>query len=509
MNIVPEIRNRIIKYIETSFIDQDIYNCEYGATCDASRAEGRKMMLNLCGNVENALKSGEIPGWATATTDDILQEMDVPECYRKFAEKEFLKGFLYCARVQRERLEGRRYVSEYSPEDYLRTLGGDYPSAQTILDGEKFDALGDLVETYLASPHGSDAKYQADIANTLNLLCEWFGPGKDIRQLSRREMRNFRDNVLRRLPANRRKSPSLRNKSLEEHLADTENKKISVQSVNHHLARLSGFFSWCVDGEYIAANPVSGMSVERTSRASEERETYSREELEKIIANLLPGTLHAWAPYKFWIPLIMLYCGCRQNEACQLYVSDIVEVDGVLCFSFSENEETGARVKNRSSVRTTPIHPVLLQMGFLEYVKQRIRSAATSDTRKIQLWPECTFDKMNGYAGAFRRFFERFNRRYITRNPKRTCYSLRHNFIDNLKQKEVPENIVSEIAGHSNGSITYRRYGKALNATVKRDAMLKLDFGFNIFDITGRSLRNDAEIAADSTVILQSNSESA
>ena len=40
MNIVPEIRNRIIKYIETSFIDQDIYNCEYGATCDASRAEG-------------------------------------------------------------------------------------------------------------------------------------------------------------------------------------------------------------------------------------------------------------------------------------------------------------------------------------------------------------------------------------------------------------------------------------------------------------------------------------
>ena len=116
---------------------------------------------------------------------------------------------------------------------------------------------------------------------------------------------------------------------------------------------------------------------------------------------------------------------------------------------------------------------------------------------------------MNGYAGAFRRFFERFNRRYITRNPKRTCYSLRHNFIDNLKQKEVPENIVSEIAGHANGSITYRRYGKALNATVKRDAMLKLDFGFNIFDITGRSLRNDAEIAADSTVILQSNSESA
>ena len=509
MNIVSEIRSRIVQYINTSLIEQDIYTCEYGATCNASKAEGRKMMLNVCNSVENALKDNTIPQWATATADDLLKDVAVPDNLRNFAGREFLKGFLYCARVQREHLDGARYTTEYSPEDFNRVLGATFPSAQKIIDDEKFNTLGDLVKSYIAAPVKRCQKLHDDIINSLNLLCEWFGSETDIRKLSRREMRNFRDNVLRKLPANRKKSPGLRDKTLAEHLEDTKHDKISITTVNHHLARLSGFFSWCVDGEYITTNPVANMGLESDSKVSEERETYSKEELEKIITSLQQKNLCAWAPYKLWIPLIMLYCGCRQNEACQLFVSDIVEQDGVLCFSFAENEETGARVKNVSSIRTTPIHPVLLQMGFLSYVEQRIKSAGVSDTRKIQLWPECKYDKMNGYAGAFRRFFERFNRKYITPNPKRTCYSLRHNFIDNLKQSEVSENVVSEIAGHSNGKITYRRYGKALKATVKLDAMKKLDFGFDIFDVTGLSPKTEAEILAAAAVIQQSNSASA
>ena len=98
MNIVTEIRNRITQYINTSLIDQEVYDCEYGATCNASKAEGRKMMLNVCNSVENALKNKDIPQWATATADDILKDMNIPEQYRNFASQEFLKGFLYYAK---------------------------------------------------------------------------------------------------------------------------------------------------------------------------------------------------------------------------------------------------------------------------------------------------------------------------------------------------------------------------------------------------------------------------
>ena len=85
MNIVTEIRNRITQYIETSLIDQEVYDCEYGATCNASRAEGGNMMLNVCNSVENALKNRESPQWATATADSILKDVNIPEQYRNFA----------------------------------------------------------------------------------------------------------------------------------------------------------------------------------------------------------------------------------------------------------------------------------------------------------------------------------------------------------------------------------------------------------------------------------------
>ncbi|MEZ8420622.1 tyrosine-type recombinase/integrase, partial [Vibrio splendidus] len=41
-----------------------------------------------------------------------------------------------------------------------------------------------------------------------------------------------------------------------------------------------------------------------------------------------------------------------------------------------------------------------------------------------------------------------------------TAYSLRHTFIDVLKQKEVAESTVADIVGHHHPSMTFGRYGK-------------------------------------------------
>ena len=152
MNIVTEIRNRITQYIETSLIDQEVYDCEYGATCNASKAEGRKMMLNVCNSVENALKNREIPQWATATADSILKDVNIPEQYRNFASQEFLKGFLYYARVRLNSLDWKSFLTEYSLEEYNHALRSDDSSAQVTVENKKIDILGDLVKAYIAAP---------------------------------------------------------------------------------------------------------------------------------------------------------------------------------------------------------------------------------------------------------------------------------------------------------------------------------------------------------------------
>ena len=107
------------------------------------------------------------------------------------------------------------------------------------------------------------------------------------------------------------------------------------------------------------------------------------------------------------------------------------------------------------------------------------------------------YNPKDGYARRFRVFFEDFNRKYITKEPKKSCYSLRHNFIDNLKQQGIQETIVSEICGHGTGSkITYRRYGSDLNTELKRNTMKKLNLGFDIFETLGKKPLSDEAVQA-------------
>ena len=75
---------------------------------------------------------------------------------------------------------------------------------------------------------------------------------------------------------------------------------------------------------------------------------------------------------KFWIPIIALYHGCRLNEICQLDLNDVVLEKGIPCFNINDNGEDKS-LKNKGSNRIIPIHPKLLDMGFLIYVEYQRR----------------------------------------------------------------------------------------------------------------------------------------
>lgn len=51
-----------------------------------------------------------------------------------------------------------------------------------------------------------------------------------------------------------------------------------------------------------------------------------------------------------------LYTGARLNELCQLRVSDVNKVGEIWCLDI--NEKDGKQLKNVSSTRQIPIHPV-------------------------------------------------------------------------------------------------------------------------------------------------------
>src|SRR3546814_15952878 len=71
---------------------------------------------------------------------------------------------------------------------------------------------------------------------------------------------------------------------------------------------------------------------------------------------------------RFWVPLIGAFAGLRLEEACQLRVEDIAEIEGLPCFFVRRGREQ--ILKNAQSEREVPIHRALIAAGFLDHVAE-------------------------------------------------------------------------------------------------------------------------------------------
>ena len=69
----------------------------------------------------------------------------------------------------------------------------------------------------------------------------------------------------------------------------------------------------------------------------------------------------------YWSFLIGIFSGMRTNETAQLRIEDIIKKENVWMISIDEAE--GKSVKTTSSIRKVPVHPILISLGFIDYVK--------------------------------------------------------------------------------------------------------------------------------------------
>ncbi len=148
-----------------------------------------------------------------------------------------------------------------------------------------------------------------------------------------------------------------------------------------HRRFLASFFNTLVKARAVPHSPMDAFKPARddllTDQDAPER-LLSEEEVQKIFN---PDTFVPWAkkyPHRWWCPLIALYTGARINEIAQLKVCDIVQDQGVWCFSVQKTvdedlaQSTGKRtrqsLKGKSAIRKVPIHESLIQAGFLDFL---------------------------------------------------------------------------------------------------------------------------------------------
>jgi integrase len=131
------------------------------------------------------------------------------------------------------------------------------------------------------------------------------------------------------------------------------------------------------------------------------------------------------------------------------------DATGIRTISIVEDPEQGKRLKNRGSRRVIPVHPELVRLGFLDFVKKAKRERG----RDTRLFPLLSPGPRGGYGEAWSKWFGRYIRSLGITNEDRVFHSFRHGFKDALRAAGVSEDINDGLTGHAGGNSVARGYG--------------------------------------------------
>lgn len=285
----------------------------------------------------------------------------------------------------------------------------------------------------------------------------------------------------------------------------------SAHSVEKKLGHVQPFFKYAKQSKWIHSDVFDVMELARQSAAAalakkerkQRRKTgygaLSTEELCKVFGHSAFAANAKKKPWTYWIPLFCLYQGMRVSEASQLYTDDIIMIDGIACVSLIEDEQADViendlvdvarssteyrRLKNMSSRRTLPLHPKLIELGFLKFWEG---VKAANPLGPVHLYPQLKWDnkQMFGRKPA-RHIIELMKNAEVYQTRWKVAHSLRSNFNQALTATQLQPDLISIMLGHTTGSMKNERYNKAdygpaLPFPLIVEYMSKMEFGLDL-----------------------------
>ncbi len=240
------------------------------------------------------------------------------------------------------------------------------------------------------------------------------------------------------------------------------------KTVNQHLTLLNSVFKWSVDQGFMNRNPAERLTIPLKTRATEQRKAYSSTQLQTVLSKLPdPQGSH---PERYWMPIIALYTGLRLEEIAQLRLSDLISLDGALCFNID-----GTHLKTASSKRIVPVHPQLLKLGLKVHIEQTKTTECDA-----YLFPRLPADRFGRRGRFIGEWYGKFLRKKceIT-DSKVTFHSFRHSFATALKHAGAEGPMIAELLGHTLQGQTFGRYAKEYKPSMLYAAVSKIVFDFD------------------------------
>lgn len=302
---------------------------------------------------------------------------------------------------------------------------------------------------------------------------------------TRADADEFRKKI-QRLPWDYSKAPAYRDRSVDEILkvaasqAQTrEIQPITQRTVKRHFSALSGLWQSALSAGTVAQNIFSGFRFGASKKASEQRDMWDGPELKLLFSSPLyagcksearrtePGSL-VLKDERYWLPLIAIFSGMRQEEIAQLHIEDVKESEGVTYLDI--NDKPPRMLKNANAARQVPLHATLIRIGFLDYVKH-CRMA-----RQARLFPNLKPGGADNRLGhSFSKWFTRYRRDIGVYRKGLDFHSFRHTASTFMHQAGVERAVLDHVTGHTTPGETSRY--------VKASALRQLQMAINSIDI--------------------------
>jgi integrase len=334
---------------------------------------------------------------------------------------------------------------------------------------------------------------------------ENLGQDKPIGQIAKRDIVNFR-NLLERMPARLsaedrkltlpqlaekfgarvRAAVSLIQANEDDDLDDDNIRPQADASIEKYLNIIKAMFSLAFDEDAIPANPAYRVTATKRGIGLE-RVPWNAEDIHCLFTcDIYVGadsqngessgkkTITGDADY--WLPLIAVLSGMRCEEIGQLLPTDILEVEGIHVFEISKTDTIGKklkRLKTDNASRIVPIHPILTDLGFLDYVK------AVKAAQHERLFPDLKVTTEKNKAKKFTKDFSskrflRLRKRLGLIDPRKPFHSLRHTIKAVWKDADVSAAIQNELLGHApEGGAPGKYARKARTALSKRANVIR------------------------------------
>jgi integrase len=211
------------------------------------------------------------------------------------------------------------------------------------------------------------------------------------------------------------------------------------------LACIRALYRFGIANKLVTSSPATGVKVSAKAKAGTSKLPYTDAENAKLLQAAERETL----AYRRWLPLLLVTTGARVGEMAQLSGDRVRTVDGVPCLVI-EPASDGGSLKNATSERTIPMHPALIQSGFLDFVKGRgdgplfYGRAKGSSARHASVGPR-------NHLSSWIRCLPGFDD-----DRKSPAHATRHWWKSVASRIGMPDSVADHIQGHAAASVAGR-----------------------------------------------------